>query len=90
MLDAPKLRRVDEPIAVSLAQLVPANHFSRHLAATLDLAFAANGRGSCPPIAVGQNLKRFLAASVWGQRHAPCGILLSLPREPKWLSAVYG
>ena len=33
-------------------------------------------------IAAGQNLKRYLAASGWGRRHAPCGSLLALPREP--------
>ena len=41
-------------------------------------------------IAAGQNLKRFLAATGWGQRHAPCGSLLALPREPERLTAVYG
>ena len=30
-------------------------------------------------IAAGQNLKRLLAASGWGRRHAPCGSLLALP-----------
>ena len=33
-------------------------------------------------IAAGQNLKRFLAATGWGRRHAPCGSLVALPREP--------
>ena len=41
-------------------------------------------------IAAGQNLKRFLAARGWGQRHAPCGSLLALPGEPWRLSPVYG
>jgi hypothetical protein len=41
-------------------------------------------------IAAGQNLKRFLSATGWGQRHAPCGSLLALPPEPERLSAVYG
>ena len=41
-------------------------------------------------IAAGQNLKRFLAATGWGRRHAPCGSLLALPREPWRLSAVSG
>ena len=41
-------------------------------------------------IAAGQNLKRFLAASGWGQQHAPCRSLLALPREPWRLSAVSG
>jgi hypothetical protein len=40
-------------------------------------------------IAVGQNLKRLLAASGWG-RHAPCRSLLALPTEPPRLSLVFG
>jgi hypothetical protein len=40
-------------------------------------------------IAAGQNLKRVLAASGWGRRHAPCGSLLALPQPPWWLLAVY-
>ena len=32
-------------------------------------------------IAAGQNLKRFLAATGWGRRHAPCGSLVALPRS---------
>lgn len=38
-------------------------------------------------VAAGQNLKRFLAATGWGRRHAPCGSLVALPREP-WRSSV--
>jgi transposase len=41
-------------------------------------------------IAAGQNLNRFLAATGWGRRHAPCGSLLALPRELQRLSAVPG
>jgi hypothetical protein len=41
-------------------------------------------------VAAGQNLKRLLAATGWGRRHAPCGSLLALPREPERLAAVYG
>jgi hypothetical protein len=40
-------------------------------------------------IATGQNLKRFLAATGWGRRHASCGSLLAVPREPRWLLSVY-
>jgi hypothetical protein len=40
-------------------------------------------------IAAGQNLKRFLAATGWGRRHAPCGSLLALPREHQWLTAAF-
>ena len=39
-------------------------------------------------IAAGQNLKRFLAATGWGRRNAPCGSLLALPTELQGLSAV--
>jgi hypothetical protein len=41
-------------------------------------------------IAVGQNLKRFLAATGWGRRHAPGGSLLALPWKPRGLSAACG
>ena len=40
-------------------------------------------------IAAGQNLKRFLAATGWGRRHAPCGSLLALPEEPWRLVACF-
>jgi len=39
-------------------------------------------------IAAGQNLKRFLAASGWGRRHAPCGSLMALSQEPRQLAGV--
>jgi hypothetical protein len=39
MLGPPKPRRLDQPIAVSLEQIVPSDHFYRHLEATLDLSF---------------------------------------------------
>jgi hypothetical protein len=41
-------------------------------------------------IAAGQNLKRLLAASGWGRRHAPCGSLVALPMELQRLSIVSG
>jgi transposase len=59
MLGPPKLRRLDQPIAVSLEDLVPADHFYRHLEAKLDLAFvrdwtrelyAERGRPSVDPV----------------------------------------
>lgn len=40
-------------------------------------------------IAAGQNLKRYLAATGWGRRHAPCGRLVALPREPRRLVAAF-
>jgi transposase len=39
MLGPPKPRRLDEPIAVSLEELVPSGNFYRHLEAKLDLGF---------------------------------------------------
>jgi hypothetical protein len=39
-------------------------------------------------IAAGQNLKRLLAATGWGRRHAPCGSLLALSTESQALSAI--
>ncbi len=59
MLGPPKPRRLDEPIAVSLEDLVPQDHFYRHLVARLDLAFvrewarelyAERGRPSIDPV----------------------------------------
>jgi transposase len=41
-------------------------------------------------IAAGQNLKCFLAATGWGRRHAPCGSLVALPKEPRRLVAAFG
>ena len=40
-------------------------------------------------IASGQNLKRFLAATGWGRRNAPCGSLVALPAPPGRFSAAY-
>jgi len=34
-------------------------------------------------IAAGQNLKCGLATTGWGRRHAPCGSLVALLREPR-------
>ncbi len=39
MLGPAKSRRLDEPITVSLEDLVPQDHFYRHLKAKLDLSF---------------------------------------------------
>ena len=41
-------------------------------------------------VAAGQNLKRWLAATGWGRREAPCGSFVVLPREPARPPAVYG
>jgi hypothetical protein len=41
-------------------------------------------------IAAGQNLKRFLAATGWGRRNAPCGSLVAHPRQLQRVSAISG
>src|SRR5262249_33767665 len=41
-------------------------------------------------IAAGQNLKRFLAATGWGRRHAPCESLVALPGALGRFAAVSG
>jgi hypothetical protein len=41
-------------------------------------------------IAAGQNLKRYLAATGWGRRNAPCGSLVALPRTSWQPSIVSG
>jgi transposase len=59
MLGPPKSRDLDEPTRVSLEDLVPSSHFSRHLEQTLDLTFvrglvrktsAGIGRSSIDPV----------------------------------------
>src|SRR3954468_4981672 len=59
MLGPAKPRRLDQPIAVSLEDLVPQDHFYRHLEASLDLSFvrewsqelyADRGRPSIDPV----------------------------------------
>lgn len=59
MLGPPQARDLDRPAIVSLEALVPTNHFSRQLEATLDLGFvrawvadnyAARGRPSIDPV----------------------------------------
>ena len=61
MLGPPKPRRLGQAIAVSLDQLVPADHFYRHLEAKLDLGFvrdwarelyADRGRPSIDPVVI--------------------------------------
>ena len=59
MLASSRLRCLDRPVAVSLEQLVPADHFYRHLDAALDLSvvrvwvadrYASSGRPSIDPV----------------------------------------
>src|SRR4051794_5337412 len=47
MLGPPKQRDLDRPIVVSLEQLVPADHFYRHLECTLDLSFVRDWVKDC-------------------------------------------
>ena len=79
MIGPAKPRRLDQPNAVSLEELVPRDHFYRHLEAKLDLSFVRDW--SRELYVGGQNLKRLLAASGWGRRHAPCGSLAALPEH---------
>jgi hypothetical protein len=41
-------------------------------------------------VAAGQNLKRWLAATGWGRRNAPCGNLMTLSRQTTRLTAISG
>src|SRR3954447_3982288 len=47
MLGPPKTRSLDRPVAASLEDLVPADHFYRHLDATLDLTFVRDWVAGC-------------------------------------------
>ncbi len=47
MLGPAKSRRLDEPITVSLEDLVPYDHFYRHLEAKLDLSFVHQWAKDC-------------------------------------------
>ncbi len=59
MLGPPKARQLDDPIRISLEELVPRNHVYRHLEGALDLAcvrdlvreaYAGIGRPSIDPV----------------------------------------
>ena len=76
MLGPPKPRRLAQPIAVSLEDLVPRDHFYRHLEAKLDLGFvrewtrelyADRGRPSLDPVVF---CKLQLVMFFEGLRHA--------------------
>ena len=47
MLGPPKSRCMDRPVLASLEDLVPADHFYRHLDAALDLAFVRDWVAGC-------------------------------------------
>jgi hypothetical protein len=63
MLGPVKPRRLDEPVAVSLEDLVPPDHFYRHLEAKLDLALSENGRRSATPTGAARALTRSSSSS---------------------------
>ena len=63
MLGPPKPRRLDQPVTVSLEDLVPANHFYRHLEATLDLGFVRERARGCIPAGGGQASTRSSSSS---------------------------
>ena len=57
---------------------------------------ASSGRKPSDPtssrtccFAAGHDLKRFLAATGWGRRHAPCGSLVALSGQTGRLAAPY-
>ena len=60
---------------------------TQHLIVAIALLTLIYGNLAALPQA---NLKRLLAATGWGRRHAPCGSLVALPKEPGPLLAVYG
>src|SRR3712207_6113835 len=47
MLGPPKLRCLDRPVLISLEDLVPRNHFYRHLEAKVDLGFVRDWVQDC-------------------------------------------
>jgi hypothetical protein len=95
MLGPVKRRRLDEPIAVSLADVVSANHVvSRHLEAKLDLSFvrdwvsdldADRGRPSIDPVIfLNLQLVMFFAGIRW-DRKLVATVSLNLARH--WVHA---
>jgi hypothetical protein len=52
MLGPAKLRRLDQPIAVSLEDLVPPDHSTATLRRRLTCPSSASGRASCTPTVV--------------------------------------
>src|SRR5215217_137947 len=85
MLGPPKSRRLDDPIRVSIEELVPRDHFYRHLERGLDLAFvrdlvretyASIGRPSIDPaVSVGRG-----GTQSWSSRSPP--VVIGPPRPP--------
>jgi transposase len=78
MLGPAKPRHLNDPVAVSLEDLVPTDNFYRHLEGTLDLSFvrewtrelyAERGRPSIDPVVF---FKLQLIMFFEGIRRAPC------------------
>ena len=67
MLGPAKPRRLDEPIAVSLEELVPPNHFYRHLEAQLDLELCpgVGARNSTPSGAAPASTRSSSSSCSW-------------------------
>ena len=63
MLGPAKVRRLSEPIAVSLEELVPRDNFYRHLEATLDLSFVREWAQSSMPNVAGPASTRWSSSS---------------------------
>jgi hypothetical protein len=57
MLGRSKPRRLDQPIAVSLEQLILQDHFYRYLEATLDRSFVREWTRGCMPTGAAQASK---------------------------------
>lgn len=79
MLGPPKQRCLDRPVTVSLEDLVPANHFYRHLDATLDLSFVrdwANRRDDeiavcCAGVGQAEGVRARTACAQLARRNSP-------------------
>ena len=76
MLGPPKSRCLDQPIAVSLEELVPSGNFYRHLKTKLDVSFvrewtrdlyAERGRPSIDPVVFFKTQPRHRPS--WNQAH---------------------
>src|SRR3954447_24352343 len=90
----PKPRRLDEPIAVSLEDLVPPSNFYRHLEAQLDLSFvrgwtrecyAERGRPSIDPVVFFKlQLVMFFRRSPLRSTKAERGLPVAIAGRPRF------
>jgi hypothetical protein len=65
MLGPPKPRRLNDPIAVSLEELVPPSNFYRHLEAKLDLSFGIRRKSATPSADVPLLIRSSSSRSNW-------------------------